>query len=138
MTGYFAHLKKKLWIGTLSTHAVMLSVVWMQWPWLFKHMVAGVVLGVFYLWSLIYNAEHPRRKVQLVFSLIRMVLLAYIIVSISGGRLPEVTVVICGLLSYKVILTVEYVIQALPAFGWRRRPGRTVPQGESPQPVSEV
>ncbi len=132
MSAAFLGLKRRLWVGTLALDALMLVVTWWQWPGLFPYMVWGVGLGVFYLWSLIFNAEHPKRKVQLVFSLIRMALLAYIIVSVSGARIQAVAIVICGLLSYKVILTVEYVLQALPAFGWRRRIPETNPRPDSP------
>lgn len=132
MTPDFPRLKRRLWIGTLALDALMLAVVWLKWPAQLPYMVWGAGLGLFYLWSLIFNAEHPKRKIQLVFSLIRMALLAYIIVSVSGARIQAVAIVICGLLSYKVILTVEYVLQALPAFGWRRRTPEANPRPDSP------
>jgi hypothetical protein len=59
-----------------------------------------------------------------VFSLIRIWIFAYLIVKLSNGRVQELAIVICGLLSYKVILTVEYVVQAMRAFSPQPLPKR--------------
>lgn len=113
---YYPRLKRKLWIGTLATDAIMLSAVAIGWPEHMKSMALGVLLGLFYLWSLGFSAEHPKKKIQFVFSLIRIWILAYVIVKLSHAHVTEVAIVMCGLLSYKVILTVEYVVQASRAF----------------------
>lgn len=113
---YYPRLKRKLWIGTLVTDALMLSAVAIWWPQFMRPMTIGILLGFFYLWSLGFNAEHPKKKIQFVFSLIRIWILAYVIVRLSHAHVTEVAIVMCGLLSYKVILTVEYVVQASRAF----------------------
>lgn len=112
----FQHLKKRLWLGTFVVQILMLVVVAISWPHLFRHAVMGSLMGIFYLWSLMFNADYPKRGVQFVFSLIRVGFLAYLVVNVSDVRIPELIIVMCGLLSYKVMLTVEYVLQALPAF----------------------
>lgn len=113
---YYAELKRKLWKGTLILDVLFLAgMAWFS-PKQLPQAIGGVVMGVFYLWSLSFNAEHPKKSIQFVFSLIRICLLAYIIVKLSHLRVYELAIVISGLLSYKVILTVEYVAQALQAF----------------------
>lgn len=116
MASPFSLLKKRLWFGTWVTNALFLLTVASLYPSLFRYALMGVAMGTFYLWSLMFSADYPKRGIQFVFSLIRVACLAYLIVELSGNRIPELTVVICGLLSYKVMLTVEYVVQALPAF----------------------
>jgi hypothetical protein len=113
---YFQHLMKKLWLGTLGINLLLLAVVAYQWPHLIKHLILGIMLGWFYLWSLSFNAEHPKKGIQFVFSLIRICIFAYVIVKLSNARVLELAIVMCGLLSYKVILMAEYVVQAMQAF----------------------
>lgn len=111
----FADLKKRLWIGTILMDAVMVAIVAAYWPHYLKPLLWGCGMGFFYLWSLIFSAEHPKHKIQSVFSLTRIVFLAYPIVSIAGRDIHALALVMCGLLSYKGLLAVETVIQALPA-----------------------
>jgi len=113
---YYAELKRKLWTGTLILDVLYLAgVAWLS-PKQMPQAVGGVAMGVFYLWSLTFNAEHPKKSIQFAFSLIRICLLAFLIVKLSHLRVYELGIVIGGLLSYKVILTVEYVAQAMQAF----------------------
>jgi hypothetical protein len=114
--GYYPQLKKRLWLGALITDAILLAVVGFYWPHLLKLLVAGIGMGFFYLWSLSFNAEHPKKGIQFVFSLIRIWIFAYLIVKLANARVLELAIVMCGLLSYKVILTVEYMVQAMRAF----------------------
>jgi uncharacterized membrane protein (UPF0136 family) len=113
---YYRHLIKKLWLGTLGMNLLLLAVVAYQWPHLIVHLIWGILLGWFYLWSLSFNAENPKKGIQFVFSLIRIWIFAYVIVKLSNARVPELAIVMCGLLSYKVILMAEYVVQAMQAF----------------------
>lgn len=113
---YYHQLKRRLWIGTAVVNLIMAGACALFWPQHLKLLVLGMMMGVFYLWSLSFNAEHPKKGVQFVFSLIRICILAYVIVKLSNARVTELGIVICGLLSYKVILTVEYVVQASQAF----------------------
>jgi hypothetical protein len=122
--GYYPELKKRLWIGTLVTDAVLLAVVAFYCPAYLKYLGWGVLMGFFYLWSLSFNAEHPKKGIQFVFSLIRIWIFAYVIVKLSNARVLELAIVMCGLLSYKVILTVEYVVQAMRAFSPQPLPKR--------------
>jgi hypothetical protein len=115
----FSALKKRLWLGTLATDVLMLTITAFFWPRLLFYAFMGMLMGVFYLWSLMFNADYPKRGVQFVFSLMRVGFLAYLVVKLSHLRMPELTIVMCGLLSYKLMLTVEYVVQALPAFRGR-------------------
>ena len=120
----FSGLKKRLWTGTFILNGILLF-----WTLLYHHQwlmmaVFGVLMGWFYLWSLCENAQHPKRGIQSGFSLIRMVVLAWLAVQLSHGRLAELALVMSGLLSYKMVLIVEYVLQALPAF---RRPHTKAP-----------
>lgn len=112
----FTSMKKRLLLGTVALDVLVLSTAAMVWPGALQPLAAGCGLGLFYLWSLIFTAEHPRRKIQFVFSLTRMLGLAYIVVQLGHARLMDVGIVILGLLSYKVMLTVEYAVQAWPAF----------------------
>lgn len=117
---YYVRLKKKLWIGTVILDALMLLALGFIRPELLPCLLSGIALGIFYLWSLTYNAEHPKKGIQSVFSVIRMCVVAYLIVQLAHARLLELAIVMSGLLSYKVILTVEYVFQGMHAF--RRSP----------------
>lgn len=115
----FARLKKKLWLGTLLVDALLVLGFALFSPAQLKLCLMGVMLGLFYLWSLTFNAENPKKGVQFAFSTIRSCLFAYALVQLTQARANELAIVMSGFLSYKVILTVEYVVQALPAF--RRR-----------------
>lgn len=116
----YPDLKRRLWRYQIVTAFVMGGFfLWYQaalLPWL----VGGVVLGSFFLGSLMFSAEYPRNHVQFVFSLFRMVLLAYLIVCIGNFKFLETAVVICGFLSYKVGIVIETVIHALPALRFRK------------------
>ncbi|HEY9746348.1 MAG TPA: hypothetical protein V6C99_09040 [Oculatellaceae cyanobacterium] len=130
----FSDLKKRLWIGTLLLDAVMTVVVAWLWPQYLRQFLGGCMLGVFYLWSLMFSAEHPRHKLQAVFSLIRIVFLAYPVVSIAGRDVHALALVMCGLLSYKVLLAVETVLQAMPAFRQlKRSPAEKPPEARRPE-----
>ena len=123
-------LKRVLWRGTLTLDLVFLIVTALFWPTLLKPAFMGVLLGLGYLWSLFFNAEHPKRKIQFAFSLMRIVILAYAIVSVSHARVPELAIVICGFLSYKVVLTVDAAAQVVSGLR-RQAAGRTRPSGNS-------
>ena len=113
---YYGHLKRKLWVGTILIDILFLAGIAYWSPKQLPQAVGGVSMGVFYLWSLMFNAEHPKKAIQFAFSLIRVCVLAYLTVRLSHLRVYELAIVICGLLSYKVILTVEYMLQAMQAF----------------------
>jgi hypothetical protein len=115
----FAGLKKRLWLGTLLLHMVFLFSVALWRPADLGIGIISVAMGLFYLWSLIFNAEHPKKGWQWSFSLIRMLLFAWMAVRLSHLKMPELALVIAGLLSYKMVLMVEYVMQALPGFRFR-------------------
>ena len=115
-SAYYHQLKRRLWTGTGILNCVLVVGCAIYWPQYLKLLVLGMLMGAFHLWSLSFNAEHPKKGVQFVFSLIRICILAYVIVKLSNARVTELGIVICGLLSYKVILTVEYVVQASQAF----------------------
>jgi|GEM_PF-1599169 len=113
---YYGELKRKLWKGTLLLDVLfLLGMAWFS-PNHLPQAVGGVMMGVFYLWSLSFNAEHPKKSIQFAFSLMRVCLLAYLMVKLSHLRVYELAIVISGFLSYKIILTVEYVAQAMQAF----------------------
>lgn len=111
----FSKLKKKLWIGSLIVQALLLIGVAIFRLYDLKIVFMSTLLGCFYLWSLLFNAEHPKKSWQWSFSLIRTAVIAWLIVQLSGAKMPELALVFIGLLSYKLVLMVEYVIQALPA-----------------------
>jgi hypothetical protein len=109
-------LGKRLWTGIFLLNFFLLAGTALYRPGWLPLATSGVLLGAFYLWSLLENAKHPKRGIQSAFSLIRMVALAWLAVHLSHGRLSELALVMSGLLSYKMVLMVEYVLQALPAF----------------------
>lgn len=111
-----SRLKKKLWLGTLLLNILLMAGTALYRPEWLTLAVSGAILGAFYLWSLLENAQYPKRGIQSVFSLVRMVALAWLSVHLSHGRISELALVMSGLLSYKMVLIVEYVLQALPAF----------------------
>lgn len=115
-TSPFLRLKKKLWVGTLLVDAALVAGFALFNPEQLKLCMTGIFLGLFYLWSLTFNAENPKKGVQFAFSTIRSCLFAYALVQLTHARANELAIVMSGFLSYKVILTVEYVVQALPAF----------------------
>jgi hypothetical protein len=110
----FPKLKKRLWIGTFLVQAILLICVAIFRPEDLKVVFMSILLGCFYLWSLIFNAEYPKKSWQWSFSIIRMGLIAWLIVQLTDARMTQLALVIVGLLSYKLVLMVEYVIQALP------------------------
>lgn len=110
-------------------HGALILACLLFWPHLTWYALFGVGLGLFYLWSLLLNARHPKKGFQFVFSLIRIVILAYVIVVFARGRLPELTIVMCGLLSYKVVLVVNAVAQVASGLG---RPVKAPATQESP------
>lgn len=96
---------------------IVACLLW--WPTYLVPLLGGMMLGNFNLWSLMLNAENPLGKFQYAFSLTRVVVLAYLIVLIGNFKNPDVPVVICGFLSYKVGLWMEYIrqgAQAIPGF----------------------
>ncbi len=111
----FLAMKRRLWLGTLALDALLLCGFALFYPQLLKLCVAGILLGLGYLWSLMFNAENPKQGVQMAFSSIRACLFAYALVQVSQGRANDLAIVIGGFLSYKVILTVDCAIQALSA-----------------------
>ena len=113
---YYGELKRKLWVGTLILDVFYLVAITFYSPTHLSQAVAGVIMGVFYLWSLTYSAENPKKTIQFAFSLIRICLFSYFVVQLSHLRVYDLAIVLGGLLSYKVILTVEYVVQALQVF----------------------
>jgi len=110
----FSKLKKRLWVGTLIVEALLLTSVAIWRPYDLKIVFMGSLLGCFYLWSLLFNAEYPKKSWQWSFSIIRMGLISWLIVQLTGAKMTELALVIIGLLGYKLVLMVEYVIQALP------------------------
>jgi hypothetical protein len=48
--------------------------------------------------------------------------LAYVIVSIGNFKIQDTSVVICGLLSYKFVLTVDCLFQALSGLKYQKQP----------------
>ncbi len=115
----FKALKRVLWIRMVIVSSLFLVGITFYQPHFFKYALAGICVGIFFLGSLMYSADHPRGRVQVVFSLTRMVLLAYIIVMLGDFRLQETGIVICGFLSYKVGLLIEYVKQAVKLSNYR-------------------
>ncbi len=116
---YFPAFKRALWLRMAVTASLFLGAIAWQYPQVLKPAIGGVLIGVFFLWSLMYTADHPRGRLQIVFSLTRMLLLAYLIVKLGHLRVLDTTVVICGFLSYKVGLVMEYARQAFPGLTGR-------------------
>ena len=110
----FPKLKKKLWIGSLIIQTLLLIGVAIFRLYDLKIVFMSTLLGCFYLWSLLFNAEYPKKSWQWSFSIIRMCLISWLIVQLTGAKMTELALVIIGLLGYKLVLMVEYVIQALP------------------------
>jgi hypothetical protein len=111
----FLAMKKRLWLGTLALDALLLCVFALFYPQQLKLGATGMLLGLGYLWSLTFNAENPKKGIQMAFSTIRACLFAYALVQVSHGKANDLAIVIGGFLSYKVILTVDCAIQALSA-----------------------
>lgn len=109
----FLAMKQRLWLGTLALDALILVLVALFAPQAFRLCLSGILLGLGYLWSLTFNAEHPKKGIQMAFSTIRACVFAYALVQVSHGTAHDLAIVIGGFLSYKVILTVDCAIQAL-------------------------
>lgn len=112
----FARLKKRLWLGTLILDANLAAGFAVFKPEYLQPCLYGILLGLLYLWSLTFNAENPKKGIQFAFSTIRSMAFAYLLVKVSHAQAMEFAIVMCGFLSYKVILTVEYVVRALSIF----------------------
>ena len=92
-------------------------------------LLGGMMLGNFNLWILMLSANRPRPKLQFMFSLTKVAIFAYLIVLLGNFTSSNVLIVICGFLSYKLGLWMEYIVQGaktFPAFR-QARPGRTIP-----------
>lgn len=109
----FLAMKKRLWLGTLTLNALLLLALTLFYPQCMKLGSTGMLLGLGYLWSLTFNAENPKKGIQMAFSTIRACLFAYALVQVSHGKANDLAIVIGGFLSYKVVLTVDCAIQAL-------------------------
>jgi hypothetical protein len=114
MSKTFKTLKRDLWIRLALVGTLFIGWFALYAPAYLQQAIGGVMVGAFFMGSLMYCAEHPRGKSQIVFSLTRMALLAYLIVRLGEFRATETAVVIGGFLSYKVGLVMEYIRQALP------------------------
>ena len=112
----FQPFKRRMWRGTLIFDAVLLVGCALFFPDSLYYLTVGIVVGLIYLKSLLFTAEYPLRKLQIVFSLTRLLCFAYLISSIGSKSAWQFLVVMGGFLSYKGTLTAEYLIQALPAF----------------------
>jgi hypothetical protein len=100
------------WQWLCSTLAYILlgvSLPLLFWPEHLYTVTLGVILGVGYLFSLFLNAHFPMGNYQIVFSLTRMVLFAYLIVASGHFLGPEIGIVICGFFGYKLVLIVDMI-----------------------------
>lgn len=104
-------LTKHLWKGLFVYQVVFLLVVAIRYPGFLKLAFVGCLMGVFYLWSLLQSADRPKKKGQSMMSLLRVAALAYCIVHLTQVKIPEITIVMLGLLSYKMVLAIEYFAQ---------------------------
>ena len=112
----YRQLQQKLWVGTLILDVVyIIAIAWFS-PKQTVQAIAGAAMGLFYIWSLAYSIEHPKKGIQAVFSILRICVFGYFVARLSDFRVYELAIVMGGLLSYKLILTVEYVAQALKTF----------------------
>lgn len=130
-------LKRVLWRGTLLLDLLYILGVAILWPGLAKVAFMGCALGLGYLWSLFFNAEHPKRKIQFAFSLTRIMILAYGIVYVANGRMNELALVICGFLSYKVILAADATVQVVRGLG-RQAKAKKLPSKNALNPDSPL
>jgi hypothetical protein len=97
-----------LW-STLAYILLGVSLPLLFWPEHLYTVTLGVILGVGYLFSLFLNAHFPMGNYQIVFSLTRMVLFAYLIVASGHFLGPEIGIVICGFFGYKLVLIVDMI-----------------------------
>lgn len=95
--------------STLAYIVIGVSLPILFWPEHLYTVTLGVILGVGYLFSLFLNAHFPMGNYQIVFSLTRMVLFAYLIVASGHFFAPEIGIVICGFFGYKLVLIVDMI-----------------------------
>jgi hypothetical protein len=88
---------------TIVSLGTMLLVLWF-FPEQAKLFGAGLFLGMMYLFSVALNGFLPLGRFQIVFSLTRMMLFAYLIVYSASFNFQGTAVVIYGFLSYKLVL----------------------------------
>lgn len=112
----YEDMKRRLFWGTLLVDLLVLGIAIWLYPEGFLLLASGMAMGFFNLWSLSFSTEHPKHRIQFVFSLIRICILAYILVTLSHARVVELSLAIGGFLSYKLVLYAEYFIQATVSF----------------------
>jgi hypothetical protein len=108
-------LSQKLWQGTLIYQLLFLLITGIGFSRFFHLAFMGCLMGIIYLWSLLQSAQLPRQKGQSFSSLGRVAIFAYGVVYITQLKIPELTIVMLGLLSYKIILLLEYFAQGYKA-----------------------
>lgn len=118
----FQQFYRRTVFRTLIVNGLLIITASVLAPHWVEYLIYGMVFGLFYLWSLGWNARHPKGNFQFVFSLTRMMLLAYGIVCAAKFRILETGVVICGFLSYKIVLLVECLGQCF------QKPGLSKPE----------
>lgn len=108
--------KRTYWVWGLSMLGA--AILWtavgaLFWPAHLETLWAGILLGFGFLVTLMGNAHLPLGKFQIVFSLTRMLLFAYLIVYAGQFNVSEIGVVFCGFLSYKMVLLMDIVFQCV-------------------------
>jgi hypothetical protein len=69
----------------------------------------GLSIGFGYILSLFLTVESGQRKFTQVLSIFRMLIVSFLIVWVGHFKLLETSIVICGFLSYKVVLSLEFI-----------------------------
>jgi hypothetical protein len=118
-------LKGRLLLRTLVVNFVSVLVLSVTQTAGLVYYMAGATLGLLFLITLFFSVEHPRGKAQTVMSIGRMIGMAYIIVALGNFNIWQTFIVICGFLSYKLVLVLEYLVQASPAFKRRHLTGQS-------------
>lgn len=117
----FSVFLKRLWQKTLLLDALLLVGCAWKAPQYVQPLVGGMLIGLFYLFSLGISARSPKHMaVQIAISLLRAAGLGYLILVAGHFRMTEIAVVLGGFLSYKFAWMLETGMQALPAFGRKK------------------
>ncbi len=101
-------LKRTLLVGILASGII--AIFSLEDAFL---LIKGALIGLAYIFSLFMYVETPHKTLAVMLSIVRMLIVSFLIVWIGHFRLWDISIVFCGFLSYKGVLIFEMVRSVL-------------------------
>jgi len=108
-----AVFQQRFWRQLIVLDTLGMVLVWQLYPKAVIPFGLACLLGALNIGSLFFNASVPQKKLQSLFSLVRIVGMAYALVKIGHGNMTVLGLVMMGFLSYKILLVVEGLQQII-------------------------